>query len=213
MLEFVHLSGASAGKDLQTRRKVRSQAMRDFRRRQRAEREAGVLSYFKIRSSITVSDTHPVDPSLKPESITSKQKSSKRHSRDRSASAASAIVPERRRSSQSVSPKTNPTYLDENVSLSASSSIQTPSVVVFDDMSANMDSRFDDLPQQATRRTQSESSKWLPQWIDQPSPVSRSHSTWGPESSVDPFQSPAQINQMFNFCKSCQLFSSPHSIN
>ena len=41
MLEFVHLSGREAGKDLQTRRKVRSQAMRDFRRRQRAEREAG----------------------------------------------------------------------------------------------------------------------------------------------------------------------------
>ncbi|TKA74578.1 hypothetical protein B0A55_06310 [Friedmanniomyces simplex] len=45
MLEFVHLSGAEAGKDLQTRRKVRSQAMRDFRRRQREEQEKsdGVL--------------------------------------------------------------------------------------------------------------------------------------------------------------------------
>ncbi|KAK1061458.1 hypothetical protein LTR12_006012 [Friedmanniomyces endolithicus] len=38
MLEFVHVSGPEAGKDLQTRRKVRSQAMRDFRRRQREEK-------------------------------------------------------------------------------------------------------------------------------------------------------------------------------
>nr|POF03901.1 hypothetical protein CFP56_21657 [Quercus suber] len=40
MLEFVHLTGADAGKDAQTRRKVRSQAMRDYRRRQRQSREA-----------------------------------------------------------------------------------------------------------------------------------------------------------------------------
>jgi hypothetical protein len=44
MLEFVHFTGAEAGKDSQTRRKVRSQAMRDFRRRQREEREAGWLT-------------------------------------------------------------------------------------------------------------------------------------------------------------------------
>ncbi|QIW95065.1 hypothetical protein AMS68_000583 [Peltaster fructicola] len=39
MLQFVHLTGPDAGKDQTTRRKVRSQAMRDFRRRQRAENE------------------------------------------------------------------------------------------------------------------------------------------------------------------------------
>ncbi|KAF7188713.1 hypothetical protein HII31_09965 [Pseudocercospora fuligena] len=45
MLQFVHVDGANGGKDLQTRRKVRSQAMRDFRRRQRAEKEAAKGSH------------------------------------------------------------------------------------------------------------------------------------------------------------------------
>lgn len=69
MLEFVSLSGEADGKDLQTRRKVRSQAMRDYRRRQRAEREAGkvcmqLLLATKTNAMLTLSnsESEPVKP-------------------------------------------------------------------------------------------------------------------------------------------------------
>ena len=56
---------------------------------------------------------------------------------------------------------------------------------------------------QALHRSRSDLPPWNPTTVrNQPMFIPRSPSAWNPATD-DPFQSPAQLNQMFAFCKSC----------
>ena len=203
MLQFVHLSGSAAGKDLQTRRKVRSQAMRDFRRRQRAEREAGrICAVLRIRPTQDT-DQLVATQTGKPQSgaTTPKSAKSRVQSRERSVSGGSSAEAEcsRRNSERGMIPTSVPMSYASQESSFQIPSTQAPPIVLFDDMSGDIEPHWGELAQ-----SQSEPTQWLPGLMGKTSSIPRAPSAWGNETE-DPFQSPAQIGQMFGFCKSCAL--------
>lgn len=88
MLEFVNLTGAEAGKDEQTRRKVRSQAMRDYRRRQRAGKSCLAEEQALLTSDFAENDRKKVTNRQEPSKI--RRTASERSSLRRTDSTASA---------------------------------------------------------------------------------------------------------------------------
>lgn len=211
MLEFVHLSGSEAGKDLQTRRKVRSQAMRDFRRRQRAEREAGtgcICSDF-VDVSINYSIAAKSSGS---EAIPTKNPASKSRSRQRVTSKALESPTDSVETApyQESNGTSKPSLLNR-VASTPTSSRQLPTIVIPSNNSALTKSALSDssrevrlqAPSNCVRRPSQQSSQ-------RGSTASTSPTAWCAEME-DPFQSPAQLNEMSAFCKSCASLCVPIS--
>ncbi|KAF2165834.1 hypothetical protein M409DRAFT_55694 [Zasmidium cellare ATCC 36951] len=193
MLEFVHVSGSSGGKDLQTRRKVRSQAMRDFRRRQREEREAGKPGAKPHGKRLSVPHSRSVSPAwpgreraTSTSSMSTEASSSRRHSS---------------RSAASPRPMPFVSQKDGESSFQAMHISQPSSTTQFD-MSA-VDAMENWQLDPKSTQMDSLSAYWQPAMTGEPSPsnVTQEQATWLNDSD-DFFGSTAQIGQMLGFCRS-----------
>ncbi|KAK4570428.1 hypothetical protein LTR86_002508 [Recurvomyces mirabilis] len=207
MLQFVHQSGAEAGKDDETRRKVRSQAMRDFRRRQREEREAVTKTG---RARVSKSQRQSRSPQAHPCATSN---------RSRAVSLQSDST--RSESSQSATFEWKST--DEFLAVPTS---RTPSIALQDDHSSDGGSPGYYL----TPREQSPGQYFTPPELPsnyyfaarEPSPApsqiiywtpelrkvelhqpSRSPSIWGSDVEAGSYPPPIQVEQTLNFCRSC----------
>lgn len=213
MLEFVHLSGAEAGKDIQTRRKVRSQAMRDYRRRQRLEREAGERPPIDPRPITGLTRTAQKASGLQTSKSAGHRSSSSGAHRDRSASSGMSVLPVERRGAHSTAHDQAPyaAFLSKDIRPAPPlSRASTPSITLYGDYPS--DTTSEDVLFGPTPLVHSAQPEWLdpallrisphpqPLWIPRsPSP--------GRAETTDPFDSPAQVDRMLAFCKSCSFMT------
>ncbi|KAK0258164.1 hypothetical protein LTR91_020310 [Friedmanniomyces endolithicus] len=205
MLQFVHVSGPEAGKDLQTRRKVRSQAMRDFRRRQREEKgkhdgASGPKKTTKSRK-VATSASEQGSPRIQASRsrATSTTSSASRASYSRAASMTSSTP-----WISSIEHGTPDGSL--SVSITRAASAPTYGYALLDDSTPHSFVQPQLVPKQTPEWPIPEHMYLTPGWMPQPTyTISRSPSIWGSDTE-DYFQHAGhtpRTPQGFTFCHCC----------
>ncbi len=193
MLEFVHLTGAAAGKDASTRRQVRSQAMRDFRRRQRAEREAGkvlLASDYTRCLLILLTAQKAGEMPAKP----TKKARSTRHRRDRTESAASI--------SKQASGLDQTSGIQRQPGLCPSTTMQSNTTALRSHSLSTL--KLDgQRPSNDLRRTRSERPDGKHRLPMQQLPSNQAESDLIATGEDDFFRSATVLNQMSELCNTC----------
>ncbi|KAK0281829.1 hypothetical protein LTR35_002986 [Friedmanniomyces endolithicus] len=205
MLEFVHVSGPEAGKDLQTRRKVRSQAMRDFRRRQREEKgknDGGVPA-----SKTTTKSRKAAPGASKQGSPRIQTSRSRATSTTSSASRASNSRAASMTSSTPWIPSIEQATPDGSLSVPTTRTTSAPTYGhAFDSNPAHSYIHPQLIPEHTPEWPIPEHMYLTPDWMLQPtSTTSRSPSVWASDTE-DYFQHPGhtpRTPQGFSFCHCC----------
>ena len=176
--QFIHVTPNSTEHDAETRRRIRSQAMRDYRRRQRVEEE----------------DSVPSSPEGSPSSLSSHQRSSASQSRQESRRRKSStpslpIKPEAPRRQSSGTPKDDmPSIEDLEVANRKRRSLQSPGART--ESPARRQKRKDEpRAQHGVFGTFA---------INLPKPSRPPQSI---AEDIDPLSSPGQLEQMLSICE------------